>query len=359
MPKPMALSHDWWTGNVYNLHVDIQMLSKHPLEIPPDRKLTKGEVADALRLAIIAELDAISLYLQLARAIDDEKVRKVFEDVAREEKTHVGEFLALLKGLDPELVAELEKGAVEVAEKGGDPPQDEWAELREAARQAADSIRVFRRYIPTTRVGRGVEYVPVEREGVRDAVKLVEISAKFKISQAALDYAKRTGQPLDAGDALRAAAELALEEDRLVAHTLLNLSNALKMAATSWDEPGKAVAEVSKAVAELIKAGAPGPYILFVDPARFAKLVSVYEKTGVMELTRIKAIVKDVVPTPVVPPSAALLISASPQTLDLVIGADTEVEYLGPEDGKHLFRLWETIAVRVRQEKGVAVLREG
>lgn len=120
-------------------------------------------MADALRLAIIAELDAINLYLQLARAVDDEKVRKVFEDAAREEKTHFGEFLALLKGLDPELAAELEKGAVEVAEKGGDPPQDEWAELREAARQAADSIRVFRRYIPTTRVGRGVEYVPVER----------------------------------------------------------------------------------------------------------------------------------------------------------------------------------------------------
>jgi len=191
---------------------------------------------------------------------------------------------------------------------------------------------------------------------VRDAVKLVEISAKFKISQAALDYAKRRGQPLDAGDAMRAAAELALEEDRLVAHTLLNLPNALKMAATSW--PGKAVAEVSKAVAELIKAGAPGPYILFIDPARFAKLVSVCEKTGVMELTRIKAVAA--VPTPVVPsPPAVLLISASPQTLDLVIGADTEVEYLGPEDGKHLFRLWETIAVRVRQEKGVAVLREG
>jgi len=38
-----------------------------------------------------------------------------------------------------------------------------------------------------------LEYVPVEREGVRDAVKLVEISAKFKVSQAALDYAKRMG----------------------------------------------------------------------------------------------------------------------------------------------------------------------
>ncbi|MEM4871424.1 MAG: ferritin family protein, partial [Thermofilaceae archaeon] len=72
------------------------MLSKHPLDLPVGRKLSKEEVADALRLSIIAELDAISLYLQLARSIDDENVRRVFEDIAREEKTHVGEFLAVL-----------------------------------------------------------------------------------------------------------------------------------------------------------------------------------------------------------------------------------------------------------------------
>jgi rubrerythrin len=31
-----------------------------------------------LRLAIIAELDTISLYLQLAKYVDDEQVKKVF-----------------------------------------------------------------------------------------------------------------------------------------------------------------------------------------------------------------------------------------------------------------------------------------
>ena len=95
------------------------MLSKHPLELPPGRKLTREEVADALRLAVIAELDAINLYLQLARAIDDEKVRRVFEDIAREEKTHLGEFLALLESIDPDQVEELKKGAEEVEELTG------------------------------------------------------------------------------------------------------------------------------------------------------------------------------------------------------------------------------------------------
>ena len=95
------------------------MLSKHPLELPLNKKFSKEEIKDALRLAIIAELDAVSLYEQLARAIGDEAVKKVFEDVAKEEKAHAGEFMALLKNLDPELIEEMESGAKEVEELTG------------------------------------------------------------------------------------------------------------------------------------------------------------------------------------------------------------------------------------------------
>lgn len=92
------------------------MLSKHPLDLAKDRALSKEELVDALRLSIIAELDAVNLYLQLARAIEDESVKKVFEDVAREEKTHIGEFLALLVKLDPQQAEELRKGESEIEE---------------------------------------------------------------------------------------------------------------------------------------------------------------------------------------------------------------------------------------------------
>ncbi|ADV64662.1 ferritin family protein [Desulfurococcus mucosus] len=95
------------------------MMSKNPLILQPGRKLTREEIAEALRLSIIAELDAVNLYLQLARSIDDENVRKVFEDVANEEKTHIGEFLALLEALDPEQSKRLGEGASEVKELTG------------------------------------------------------------------------------------------------------------------------------------------------------------------------------------------------------------------------------------------------
>ncbi len=91
------------------------MLGKNPLDVP-DKKLDELGVVQALRLAIIAELDAINLYVQLANAIKDEKIKKVFLDVAKEEKTHVGEFLELLMRLDPEQVEEIKKGKEEIEE---------------------------------------------------------------------------------------------------------------------------------------------------------------------------------------------------------------------------------------------------
>ncbi len=92
------------------------MMSKNPLDLPKGRKFSKEELAQAVRLAIMAELDAINMYLQFAQATNDELVRKVFLEVAKEEKTHVGEFLAILKELDLEQVKELEAGEGEVKE---------------------------------------------------------------------------------------------------------------------------------------------------------------------------------------------------------------------------------------------------
>ncbi|RLF47709.1 MAG: rubrerythrin [Thermoplasmata archaeon] len=90
------------------------MLSK----IPIDLKNVRREDIDKeiLRLGIIAELDAINLYEQLANMTENEGIKKVLMDIANEEKTHVGEFLALLLKKDEEQVKELEKGKEEVEE---------------------------------------------------------------------------------------------------------------------------------------------------------------------------------------------------------------------------------------------------
>jgi len=65
---------------------------------------------------MIAELDAINLYEQLASISENEKIKKVLLDIAKEEKTHLGEFQALLLEQDKEQEKELEKGREEVEE---------------------------------------------------------------------------------------------------------------------------------------------------------------------------------------------------------------------------------------------------
>jgi rubrerythrin len=90
------------------------MLAQIPVNLG---KLKKEELErELLRVAIIAELDAVNLYNQLAAMTDNEKIRDIFYDVAREEKTHVGEFQAMLLERDKEQVKELEKGMKEVKE---------------------------------------------------------------------------------------------------------------------------------------------------------------------------------------------------------------------------------------------------
>lgn len=90
------------------------MLSKIPIML---EKVSKKHLdREILRVAVIAELDAISLYEQLAAATDNENIRKILLDVAGEEKTHMGEFQTLLLKEDKEQVEELKAGKEEVEE---------------------------------------------------------------------------------------------------------------------------------------------------------------------------------------------------------------------------------------------------
>jgi rubrerythrin len=87
--------------------------------IPVDLGKVKKENIDKeiLRLGMIAELDAVNLYEQLAAYTSNTDIKKVILDIAREEKTHLGEFQTLLLMLDKQQVKELEEGKKEVAKE--------------------------------------------------------------------------------------------------------------------------------------------------------------------------------------------------------------------------------------------------
>jgi rubrerythrin len=90
------------------------MLSKIPVDLT---KIKSSDIdKEILRVGIIAELDAINLYEQLAALAKDKIIKTIFLDIAKEEKTHVGEFQTLLLKIDKEQAQELEEGRKEVEE---------------------------------------------------------------------------------------------------------------------------------------------------------------------------------------------------------------------------------------------------
>lgn len=93
------------------------MLSQLPLNL---EKVKKEDLdKEILRAGMIAELDAINLYEQMAAMTQNENIKKVLLDIAKEEKTHMGEFQALLLREDKEQEKELEEGKEEVEELTG------------------------------------------------------------------------------------------------------------------------------------------------------------------------------------------------------------------------------------------------
>ena len=90
------------------------MLSKIPINL---EKIEKENLdKEILRAGIIAELDAINLYEQMAAMTKDANIKSILLDIAKEEKTHVGEFQTLLLINDKEQEKELEEGKKEVNE---------------------------------------------------------------------------------------------------------------------------------------------------------------------------------------------------------------------------------------------------
>jgi len=88
-------------------------------QLPADFTKVKKEELDKeiCRVGMIAELDAISLYEQMAALAKDPAIRKILLNIAKEEKTHAGEFQALLLKWDKEQAKELIQGKKEVEEK--------------------------------------------------------------------------------------------------------------------------------------------------------------------------------------------------------------------------------------------------
>lgn len=91
-----------------------EMLSQSGIDVSQIPQ-SKNDI-DLIRRAIVSELDAISLYNQIAETSDNVDVKTVLLDIAKEEKVHVGELQKLLDKLDPENAEARKDGMKETKE---------------------------------------------------------------------------------------------------------------------------------------------------------------------------------------------------------------------------------------------------
>jgi rubrerythrin len=90
------------------------MLSSLPVDL---NRVKKEDVdREILRAGMIAELDAVNFYEQMAAKANNKHVKELLLDIAREEKTHIAEFETMLLALDKEQVKENVKGKTEALE---------------------------------------------------------------------------------------------------------------------------------------------------------------------------------------------------------------------------------------------------
>lgn len=88
----------------------------NPFQANMERKMTKEELIQAIRLDIAGELEAIYLYDAHVHATNNEMAKTVIADIRDEEKAHVGELMTLLRALDPKEAELFASGESEVRE---------------------------------------------------------------------------------------------------------------------------------------------------------------------------------------------------------------------------------------------------
>jgi len=81
------------------------------------RQMSTEELAQALRVDIAGELEAIIGYEAHAMATNDERVKKILYHIADEERRHVGELQQLLYMISPREAEHTEKGRQKIQQQ--------------------------------------------------------------------------------------------------------------------------------------------------------------------------------------------------------------------------------------------------
>lgn len=187
----------------------------------------------------------------------------------------------------------------------------------------------------------------------------------FVVNWRDLDNARTRGEPLDFSMAEAAASYVSLAEDHMLLHGLpeqqldglLTADGRHILASSGWDMPARGFDEVVRAVSHLTSAGFLRPYAVLAGVATYAAWHRLFKDSGVLEVEQIERLVGGgVYQSPLVPDDTVLVVACGSENMDLGIGMDTNVAFVESTRMNHVFRVLETLSLRIKRPGAICQL---
>jgi uncharacterized linocin/CFP29 family protein len=182
-----------------------------------------------------------------------------------------------------------------------------------------------------------------------------------------IEQAKALNIPIDFSPAANAARQVALLEDQMVFHGseefdipgLMNVKERLTHITGNWYESGNAFNDVVEARNKLLQMGHNGPFAMVLSPELYSLLHRVHKDTNVLEIEHVRELITDgVFQSPVLKGKTGVIVNTGQHNLDLAVSEDFDTAYLGEEGMNHPFRVYETVALRIKRPSAICTLED-
>jgi uncharacterized linocin/CFP29 family protein len=263
---------------------------------------------------------------------------------------------------------------------------EDWEKLQRTVYETVEKHLVGRKFLEIYGpLGAGVQCVPLDTYAIpswatidmlgesdsaihslkRDIAHIPVIYKDFWLFWRDIEASKKCETPLDASAAVGAAIAAAAREDDLVFNGLaemgmagflnVNGRNILKL--SDWTVIGNGFQDVVLATEKLRSLGFFPPYALVVSPRLYALLHKVYERTGQLEIKGVSELVKGgVYQSPTFKKDVALVVAMGRQNVDIAVGTNFKVEYWGPQNLNHRFRVVGSSVLRIKCPQAICTL---
>ena len=234
---------------------------------------------------------------------------------------------------------------------------EEWKQVDSTVIHVAQQFLVGRRFIELAGpLGAGTEVVPVGAGASRKYLEIKTIQQDFTLFWQDIEANRRMGAPIELGAAAAASAKCAQAEDKLIFDTMLK-AKGTSASLGDWSKEGSAFEAIVAATTKLTQAGFFAPYAVVVSADLYTKTQRVVQAMGRLESKLIKNVTKGgLFLSPSLGASQGLVISLGAHNLDLVVAQDLVTGYMGNEALDHLFRVMESLVLRIKRPGAICKL---